>query len=217
MKKVVFLFGRSKNSIYLCNVKMKRQAFFEILTILKTYTADAVAVHNTAKFFNFLICCIMANLTSDNFKIVGFETEVNGMNVRVINYLTAKQQFEAGLVSKTEGTQVVYTLAIDGKETTMKGKQFSNWCVANGIEVNGKSGEKGRDWRTKLANVLNETKGVDLKLAKLLLQAIEAYDKAEAKAKQDAEDAELERRYAEMQKRKKAEAEAQKPKAKGKK
>lgn len=159
----------------------------------------------------------MANLTSDNFKVVGFESVVNGMNVRVVNYQTAKQQFEAGLVTKTEGTQVLYTLSIDGKETAMKGKQFSNWCVANGIEVNGKSGEKGRDWRTKLVNVLNETKGVDLKLAKLLLQTIEAYDKAEAKAKQDAEDAELEKRYAEMLKRKKAEAEAQKPKAKGKK
>lgn len=159
----------------------------------------------------------MANLTSDNFKVVGFESEVNGMSVRVINYLTAKQQFEAGLVAKTEGTQVLYVLSIDGKETTMKGSKFSSWCAANGIEVNGKSGEKGRDWRTKLVNVLNETKGVDLKLAKLLLQTIEAYDKAEAKAKQDAEDAELERRYSEMLKRKKAEAEAQNPKAKGKK
>ena len=159
----------------------------------------------------------MANLTSADFKVVGFESEVNGMTVRVINYMTAKQQFEAGLVTKTEGTQVVYVLEVDGVEKTMKGKQFSNWCRDNGIEVSGKSGDKDRDWRTKLVNVLNETKGVDLKLAKLLLQTIEAYDKAEAKAKQDAEDAELERRYAEMQKRKKAEAEAQKPKAKGKK
>lgn len=82
--------------------------------------------------------------TSDNFKSVGSIINLeNGKNVKVLEYLTASQQVQKGLATKTSGTQVLYILEIDGKRTELKGYQFAKWCEENEIEIIHKGGSTG--------------------------------------------------------------------------
>jgi lipopolysaccharide export LptBFGC system permease protein LptF len=133
-------------------------------------------------------------MTSDNFKVVGFSTQLaNGTKVEVLEYLTASMQVEKGLATKTEGTQVIYILSIDGKRTELKGSAFKTWCKNNGVEIIHKGGATGAKEKRTFAVMFEELKKKaesatekELKEAAKFLQEL-AKEKAEAakKAEQD--------------------------------
>jgi hypothetical protein len=98
-------------------------------------------------------------MTSDNFKAVGFETQLaNGTKVQVLDYLTASAQVEKGLATKTAGTQVLYVLSVNGKRTELKGTAFKTWCKNNGVEIIHKGGATGAKEKRTFAVVFEELK-----------------------------------------------------------
>ena len=129
-------------------------------------------------------------MTSDVFKTAGFTTQLaNGTRVEVLEYLTASQQVEKGLATKTAGTQVLYILIIDGKRTELKGTAFKTWCEKNGIEIIHKGGATGVKEKRTFAAVFEELKKKaeaatekELKEAAKFLTEF-AKEKAEAKKK----------------------------------
>ena len=102
----------------------------------------------------------MTNLSSNDLKKVGQKYEVNGTTIEVVEYLTAKEQYERGLVTKTNGTQVLYRLKINGEERELKGSSFAKFCKAFGFEVEGKTGGNGggkrKTFKERLNNLLKE-------------------------------------------------------------
>lgn len=102
----------------------------------------------------------MTNLSSKDLKVAGTIIEVNNATIEVVEYLTAKEQYERGLVTKTEGTQVLYRLKINGEETELKGSSFAKFCKEYGFIVEGKtggnSGGRRKTFKEKLQNLLKE-------------------------------------------------------------
>lgn len=134
-------------------------------------------------------------MTSDNFKVVGFSTQLaNGAKVEVLEYLTASAQVEKGLATKTAGTQVLYVLSVNGKRTELKGTAFKTWCEKNGIEIIHKGGATGAKEKRTFAVVFEELKKKaesatekELKEAAKFFQEL-AKQKAEAAKKAEAEE-----------------------------
>jgi lipopolysaccharide export LptBFGC system permease protein LptF len=135
------------------------------------------------------------NITSDNFKVAGFETTLeNGTKVQVLDYLTASAQVAKGLASKTTGTQVLYVLDIDGQRTELKGTAFKNWCEKNGIGIIHKGGATGAKEKRTFSVVFEELQKKaesatveELKYAAKYLQDI-AKEKQEAANKAEADE-----------------------------